>query len=79
MRTTVEITDEQRGQLMRLAAQRGLKGFSQLVQEAIDLFLATKSNDAERRRAALQLEGTFRDPEGEALVERTRAVRKSWR
>ena len=39
MRTTVEIPDEQRAKLLQLAAQRGEKGFSRLVQEALDLYL----------------------------------------
>jgi len=37
--TTVEIRDRQRAKLFELAARRGEKGFSKLVQEAIDLYL----------------------------------------
>src|SRR3972149_4767993 len=39
MRTTVEITDEQRARLLELAARRGEKGFSKLVQEALERFI----------------------------------------
>jgi hypothetical protein len=39
MRITVEIRPEQRIQLLEIAARRGKKGFSGLVQEAIDRFL----------------------------------------
>ena len=40
MRTTVEITDAQRAGLLELAARRGEKGFSRLVQEAVEAILA---------------------------------------
>ena len=39
MRTTVEISEFQRVALTALAAERGLRGFSPLVQEAIDAYL----------------------------------------
>ena len=39
MRTTVEITDAQRAELLKLAAQRGEKGFSAVIREALDLYL----------------------------------------
>ena len=40
MRTTIEITEEQRAELLKLAAIRGHNGFSQLVQEALNEYLA---------------------------------------
>ena len=39
MRTTVEITDAQHRALSTVARSRGLRGFSQLVQEALDGYL----------------------------------------
>jgi metal-responsive CopG/Arc/MetJ family transcriptional regulator len=39
VRTTVELTDRQRAALRKLAAERGEKGFSRLVQEAIEHYL----------------------------------------
>ncbi|MCH7921306.1 MAG: ribbon-helix-helix protein, CopG family [Planctomycetes bacterium] len=35
MRTTIEMSDHLRAELLQLAAKRGLKGFSQIVEEAI--------------------------------------------
>lgn len=37
VRTTVELTAEQRAKLLSMAASRGEKGFSAIVREAIDL------------------------------------------
>jgi len=79
MRTTVEITDAQRAKLLKLAASRGEKGFSALVQEAIDFYLRTQADTARRARvkAALSVLGSFSDKDAEALREATRALRKS--
>jgi hypothetical protein len=81
MRTTVEITDAQRAKLLELAASRGEKGFSALVQEAIDLYLRMQSESTRRARvkAALSVLGTLGEREVRELAEATRALRKSWR
>ena len=39
VRTTVEIPDVQRARLLELAVRRGEKGFSRLIQEAVDRLL----------------------------------------
>jgi len=81
MRTTVEITDAQRAKLLQLAASRGEKGFSTLVQEAIDFYLRmqTESSRLARVRAARSVLGTLGDKDVRALSEATRALRMSWR
>ena len=40
MRTTVEISAEQHRALSAIAQRRGVRGFSVLVQEALDTYLA---------------------------------------
>ena len=45
MRTTVEIRDDQRAKLLEIAARRGEKGFSRVVQEALDLFLREEGRE----------------------------------
>ena len=40
MRTTVELTNEQRAALLAKAAQRGIRGYSSLVQEALAQYLS---------------------------------------
>lgn len=39
MRTSIELTDEQRAALLTLAGRRGLRGYSSLVQEALAQYL----------------------------------------
>lgn len=78
MRTTVEIRDEQRAKLLELAARRGEKGFSTLIQEAIDMYLnGHMGEEATERARALQ--GFLRPKEADELEEATRRIRGEWR
>jgi Arc/MetJ family transcription regulator len=79
MRTTIEMTDEQRAKLVHLAAQRGLKGFSALVQEALELYLKARDGRSEEVRAALGVRGALKGKEADQLAERCRGIRSNWR
>ena len=79
MRTTLEITDEQRARLLEIAGRRGEKGFSHLVQDALDRYLADEKNRTERVEAALALAGTLDDKAAQALESSIRQLRKTWR
>jgi hypothetical protein len=76
MRTTVEITDDQRLALTALASKRGLRGFSLLVQEAIDRYLAEERGD--RLNAVLALRGSLPADEAEELERRIADAWASW-
>lgn len=79
IRTTIELTSKQRARLLEIAATRGLKGFSSLVQEAVDLYLKEQAGRGERVRAALSAFGTFGDEAAEGLREAMHRSRESWR
>ena len=79
MRTTIEITDEQRSALLAMAAARGTKGFSALVQEALDRYLATRAQDAARIAAARASRGSLDDHEASDLAEACSQIRSEWR
>ncbi len=79
MRTTVEITDRQRARLLQLAAERGEKGFSGLVREAIDVYLAGETERRERVATARAALGTLDGEAAEALRESVRRLRERWR
>jgi hypothetical protein len=79
MRTTVEISDEQRAQLLKLAAQRGEKGFSSLIREALDLYMKQHRARREAVSNALRLEGSFSDEEADALQASVGKLREAWR
>lgn len=79
MRTTIEIDDEHRAKLLEIAARRGLKGFSQVVAEAIETYLASQEDAAQRRERLLKLRGSLSPAEAEDLRRRVHKVRKFWR
>ncbi len=79
MRTTIEMTDEQRGRLLEIAASRGEKGFSRLVQEAIDAYLEGQSARGEAVKRALGVHGALTGDAADQLEARARDVRGKWR
>ena len=79
MRTTVEIDDSQRAELLKLAAQRGEKGFSSIVREALDIYIKQHRAKREVIAQALKLQGSFSDGEADALEASVRQLRESWR
>lgn len=79
MRTTIELTAEQRAALLELAARRGVKGFSTLVQEAVDLYLRERARRDEAVQAALGVLGSLDEDDVVALREAHRRAREEWR
>ncbi len=81
MRTTVELTDAQRAELLKLAARRGEKGFSSIVQVAIDRYLADEMASAQHKRVQTSLEalGSLDGAAADRLAERVAALRNNWR
>lgn len=79
MRTTIEITDEQRAKLLEAAAKRGEKGFSSIVQEALSQYFAAQDGRKEVIRKAVAAIGTIPDAEADRLEKDVRKLRRSWR
>jgi hypothetical protein len=79
MRTTVEITEGQRAELLKLAAGRGEKGFSSVVREALDLYLKQHRSRAASVRAALGMRGSLDEREADSLANEVKQVRERWR
>ena len=77
MRTTVEITADQRARFMEMAARRGEKGFSKLVQQALDAYIKAQAGEEEKRRRALLLKGSLDPREADRLRTATREIRES--
>jgi len=79
MRTTVEITDEQRAKLRELAAKRGEKGLSTLVQEALDRYLEDIEEHDRRIRDARSVLGKVDEKAAQELETVVRALTNTWR
>lgn len=76
MRTTVEIREEQRIALAAIAARRGLRGYSEVVQEAIDAYLADASGDD--LGALLSLRESLTSEEADTLERRIAEAWSTW-
>jgi hypothetical protein len=79
MRTTVEIKPEHRSALLALASRRGHKGFSEVLAEAIEGFLAGEIERERRRKTLLSLAGSLSKKDGEELLRTATEQRQSWR
>ena len=79
MRTTIDITDEQRAKLLEAAARRGEKGFSSLIQEALDHYFEGAAQRSERVERAVRVLGSLAEPSAERLEKDARKLRRSWR
>lgn len=79
MRTTIEISDEHRAQLLELAARRGEKGFSAIVGEALEQFFRAHEERRETVDRALAALGSLGAEEAERLEEGVRELRRTWR
>ncbi|MDX2021260.1 MAG: ribbon-helix-helix protein, CopG family [Deltaproteobacteria bacterium] len=78
MRTTIELPDEQRARLLEIAARRGEKGFSGIIQEALELYLRSQQQSSALEQA-LKSRGKFSEDEADALEQSARALRSRWR
>lgn len=79
MRTTVEMKARHRSALLALAAERGEKGFSSVLAEAIQLYLDGERERTRQREEFLSLAGSLSSEEGEDLRTGVRAIREQWR
>jgi hypothetical protein len=77
MRTTVELRDDQHAALAALASRRGIRGYSAIVQEALDLYL--QEHAAERLTEVLQLRGILADDEAAEVERRIAEAWRTWK
>lgn len=79
MRTTVEISDPLYRRVRALAVERGLRGFSPIVEEALTEYLASESSTAERVAALKAAEGAWNDKDVAQWEEDVRQAWSTWR
>ena len=79
MRTTIEIKPEHRAKLLELAARRGEKGFSSVINEAVEVYLAGSTEQERFRKRALRLRGMLPHDEARRLRQSSETLRGFWR
>jgi hypothetical protein len=78
MRTTVELSATHRARLLRLAAERGEKGFSRFIAEALDVYLENQGA-GDDRESARRLRGVLGEADAREFEQRVRIIREDWR
>lgn len=79
MRTTIEIPDAIRAKLLEIAARRRQKGFSGIVQEALEAYFEEEEARREKVDKALAALGTLEPDEADRLEDEVRRLRATWR
>jgi metal-responsive CopG/Arc/MetJ family transcriptional regulator len=79
MRTTIEIRDDLRARLVGLAATRGEKGYSKIVEEALERYLGDADRRDERLAELLALRGAVSDEDAGGVREEIARLRSGWR
>ena len=75
MRTTVELSDSTYKRLRAAAAERGNRGFSPIVEEAVSLYLDGAQERAEIAKDIEAARGAWSD---EDVAELEQALRSAW-
>jgi hypothetical protein len=78
MRTTIELREDHRVLLHAIAAERGWRGFSRVVEEAIDLYLDQHAAAGAARRALQGRKGAWSEEESKRMREALHELRARW-
>ncbi len=79
MRTTIDLSDDHRIALHSLAARRGLRGYSKLIQEAIDFYIKEKGKQGDGVKRLLKMKGTWSEEEAKRFRKRLEEIRRNWK
>jgi hypothetical protein len=62
-----------------LAARRGLRGYSKLIQEAIDFYIKENVRKGESIKYLLRMKGTWSEEEAKKVRKRIEEIRRNWK
>lgn len=78
MRTTVDLKEEHRALLHAIAARRGWRGYSRVVEEAVEFYLQHHAEAEEARRTLLKRQSAWAPEEAERTRQAIAELRKQW-
>ena len=79
MRTTIELSNDHRSSLHSLAARRGIRGYSMLIQEAVDLYIKEMTAREGNAKLLLKMRGTWNKDDANAFSKKLREIRRNWK
>jgi metal-responsive CopG/Arc/MetJ family transcriptional regulator len=65
--------------LVALAAQRGMRGYSEIVREALDQYIEIQARQASMKEEVLAMKGTWETEETEQTKSRLLELRERWK
>ncbi len=77
-RTTIDLKDEHRALLQAIAVSRGWRGFSRVIEEAVDFDLHHHAEAEVARRALLVRRGSWSTEEARETSRTIAEVRRNW-
>ncbi len=78
MRTTIELNEEHRASLYAIAVHRGWRGYSRVVEEAIEFYLKHHAEAEEACRALLGRKGGWSAEEARQTRAAIEELREQW-
>jgi len=79
MRTTIEVSDKHRSFLLTLAAQKGLRGYSDIIKDALDYYIEYQSKASGKKKQILKMEKSWEKEEAEAIRSNLSELRGNWK
>lgn len=79
MRTTVEISNELRARLLALAARKGLRGYSEIINEALEEYLGRVEREDNNYEEIMALAGSLSEEESREAEKRIKEFWARWR
>ena len=78
MRTTIDIQDRYRNILHSLAVKRGLRGYSVIIEEALDKYIDNLSKKDDLKNDILQMKGSWQEDEIFQVKTKIKEMRGNW-
>lgn len=79
LRATIELPDRLRASVMAVAARKGYRGYSKVIVEALEFYLAEKEAKEGGLADLLAMRGAWSGQEAAEVRERIDAARDNWR
>lgn len=79
MRATIELPDHLRAAVMAVAARKGYRGYSRVIVEALEFYLAEKEAKESGLQDLLDLRGSWSSREAASVRSEISRQRKNWK
>ncbi len=79
MRATIELPDRLRAAVLAVAARKGYRGYSKVIEEALEFYLAEREAKESGLDGLLGLRGAWSKDEAKEFRGRIKHARANWR